>query len=46
MEGIDIEIDKLTNSIENVKSCETFATLILPLKKGEKGFFANKWVFD
>jgi len=46
MEGIDIEIDKLTNSIENVISGETFATLILPLKKGEKGFSANKWVFD
>lgn len=46
MEGIDIEIDKLTNSIENVISGETFTTLILHLKKGEKGFLANKWVFN
>ena len=27
-------------------SGETFATLILPLKKVEKGFSANKWVFE
>ncbi|WP_435356689.1 hypothetical protein [Emticicia sp. SJ17W-69] len=46
MKEIDIEIDKLTNSIENIISGETFSTLILPFKKGEKGFSSNKWVFN
>ncbi|WP_229239348.1 hypothetical protein [Emticicia agri] len=46
MKGIDIEIDKLTNSIENTISGEVFATLILSFKKREKGFSANKWVFN
>ena len=39
-------IDKLTNSIENVKSGENFKTLILPFMPSDKGFSKSKWVFD
>ncbi len=46
MKGIDIKIDKLTNSIENTISGEIFTTSILLFKKREKGFLANKWVFN
>lgn len=39
-------IDKLTNSIENVKSGENFKTLILPFMPNDKGISKSKWVFD
>ena len=39
-------IDKLTNSIENVKSGENFKTLILPFLPNDEGFSKSKWVFD
>jgi hypothetical protein len=39
-------IDKLTNSIENVKSGESFRTQILPFSPKDKGFIKGKWVFD
>ncbi|MFY0674483.1 MAG: hypothetical protein JXQ87_13865 [Bacteroidia bacterium] len=48
LQSIDIEIDKLTNSIENVFSGDSFETVVLPLDKDElkpikKG---NGWQFD
>lgn len=46
MQLIDIEIDKLTNSIENTISGEVFKTLVLPLSTKEKSFLGSKWVFD
>lgn len=33
---IDIEIDKLTNSIENTRTGEVFDTLVTPIKFTEK----------
>lgn len=46
MQLIDIEIDKLTNSIENTISGEVFATLVLPVSVKEKSLLGNKWVFN
>ena len=48
LQQIDIEIDKLTNSIENAFSGDSFETVLLPVKKGDlksikKG---NGWQFD
>ena len=46
MSDINELIDKLTNSIENVKSGESFRTQILPFAPNDKGFIKAKWVFD
>ncbi len=46
MSVINELIDKLTNSIENVKSGEIFRTQILPFLTNDKGFVKAKWVFD
>jgi hypothetical protein len=46
MQEIDVEIDKLTNSIENTISGEVFATSVVSLKKNERGFNVKKWVFN
>lgn len=48
VQQIDIEIDKLTNSIENAFSGDSFETVLLPVKKEDlksikKG---NGWQFD
>lgn len=46
--GLDFEIDKLTNSIENIVSGDTFATDITLLSKTELKLISakNGWVFD
>jgi hypothetical protein len=46
MPHINELIDKLTNSIENVKSGESFRTQILPFLPHDKGFAKGKWKFD
>ena len=46
MSDINELIDKLTNSIENVKSGESFRTQISPFSSNDKGFIKAKWVFD
>lgn len=46
MSAINELIDKLTNSIENVKSGESFRTQILPFLPNDKGFIKGKWIFD
>ena len=45
---IDIEIDKITNSIENVISGDSFPTEVLMLEKGDLKFVtkANGWLFN
>jgi hypothetical protein len=44
---VEIEIDKLTNSIENTRSGETFDTEIIRLKKGDlKVIRQSDWLFD
>ena len=45
---IDIEIDKLTNSIENVTTSDSFPTDVLPLKKNDLKTVTKKlgWNFD
>jgi hypothetical protein len=45
---IDIEIDKLTNSIENVRTGDSFSTVILPLTKNDFKTITKKngWNFD
>jgi hypothetical protein len=44
---LDIEIDKLTNSVELAVSGETFNTLVLPLHSiPKKGFRKRDWLFD
>ena len=43
----DFEIDKLTNSIENVRTAETFDTEITQLKaKDMKLIHKRDWLFD
>lgn len=46
--GLDFEIDKLTNSIENVTTGDSFTTEVSVLKKDElKNISRNKgWLFD
>lgn len=46
--GLEFEIDKLTNSIENVKSGDSFPTEISMLKKGELKVLTRKsgWQFN
>jgi hypothetical protein len=47
VKGIDILIDKLTNSIENSISGDSFKTDVLPLTKDDlKNFKKSDWVFD
>ncbi|PWK19412.1 hypothetical protein LV89_03928 [Arcicella aurantiaca] len=46
MSPINEVIDKLTNSIENVKSGESFRTTMLPFLPNDKGFSKGKWKFD
>ncbi len=45
---LDFEIDKLTNSIENVLTGDSFATVVLPLSLGDlkKVNKRNGWSFD
>lgn len=45
---IDIEIDKLTNSIENIITGDSFPTSVLPLTKGDlkKITRKNGWTFN
>lgn len=45
---IDIEIDKLTNSIENVTTGDSFPTDVLPLAKNDLKNITKKndWKFD
>ena len=45
---IDIEIDKLTNSIENAFSGDRFETELTPITSGDLDFVAlnNDWQFD
>lgn len=44
--SIDIEIDKLTNSIENRVSGDSFDTIVLNFSKTEKGYKKSNWRFD
>ena len=48
MTYIDIEIDKLTHSIENVVTGDSFPTEILPLSKPDLAHLTKKngWKFD
>jgi hypothetical protein len=44
---LDFEVDKLTNSIENVISGEIFDTIILQLKLADgKNIKKSEWAFD
>jgi hypothetical protein len=45
---IDVEIDKLTNSIENVITGDSFRTDVLPLSKKDLKIITKKngWNFD
>jgi hypothetical protein len=45
---LDFEIDKLTNSIENVLTKDVFATDVLPVSKEDlkNATKKNGWVFD
>lgn len=43
---INIEIDKLTNSIENVVSGDIFDTEVIRLTTKDKGIKKAEWVFD
>jgi hypothetical protein len=45
---IDIEIDKLTNSIENVITSDSFPTGVLPLTRNDIKTITKKngWNFD
>ena len=43
---IDIEIDKLTNSIENRVSGDSFDTMVLDFTNTEKGYKKTNWHFD
>jgi hypothetical protein len=48
MAYIDIEIDKLTQSIENIVTGDSFPTEILPLSKPDLIHLTpkNGWIFD
>jgi hypothetical protein len=46
MASFSTQIDKLTHSIENAKSGESFRTQILPFLPNDKGFSKGKWKFD
>ena len=43
---IDIEVDKLTNSIENCISGDSFDTEVLPFSPNERGYKKSHWRFD
>lgn len=45
---LDFEIDKLTNSIENILTGDVFATDVLPVNKEDLKSIAKKsgWIFD
>ena len=43
---VDVEIDKLTNSIENCISGDSFDTDVLPFGSNEKGYKKSHWRFD
>ena len=43
---VDVEIDKLTNSIENRISGDSFDTEVLPFVPDEKGYKKSHWRFD
>ncbi len=46
--GLDFEVDKLTNSIENIITGDSFATEVLILEKSELKLVSKreKWLFD
>jgi hypothetical protein len=46
MPQINTIIDKLTNSIENAKTGESFRTQILLFDKNDKSFTKSKWSFN
>ena len=46
MPKINAIIDKLTNSIENIKTGENFKTQILPFTTNDKGYIKSKWHFN
>ena len=42
---LDFEIDKITNSIEDVQTGEVLKTIVLPLEKIDlKGNYQEKWL--
>jgi hypothetical protein len=45
---LDFEVDKLTNSIENVLTKDVFATDVLPVSREDLKIVTKKggWVFD
>ena len=43
---IDIEIDKLTNSIENSISGDVFDTDLIRFEKTDKSYVKTNWLFD
>lgn len=43
---IDIEIDKLTNSIENVRTGEVFDTVVAQLKRTDRRLKKKDWRFN
>ena len=43
---VDIEVDKLTNSIENSISGDSFDTDVLPFNSDEKGYKKSHWRFN
>lgn len=46
--GLDFEVDKLTNSIENVRSGDSFQTVVSIIKQEDVNLINqdNKWQFD
>lgn len=46
--GLSFEVDKLTRSIENVVTGDSFQTVVLPLTKEDLKTIAKKrgWLFD
>jgi len=44
--AIDIEIDKLTNSIENVRTGEIFDTVVMPISAKDRRLKKKDWLFN
>jgi hypothetical protein len=43
---IDVEIDKLTNSIENVRTGEVFDTVVMRLAANDRRLRKKDWRFN
>jgi hypothetical protein len=43
---IDVEIDKLTRSIENTISGDSFGTIVLDFVQGDQDYKRSNWRFD